>query len=85
MSGSLVMILGIGIVFALLGILAVLSWGLERLFRVEAEKKVRVREEPLDVEAVIAVALAYHTKRKGAIRMERVDESVWMQHGRVYP
>lgn len=81
-TGLTVTIIGMGVVFLILSLLAVLAWGLERMFRVRTPKKVDTGEAV--IEACIAAALAYHTREKAPIHLERVDESVWMQKARVY-
>lgn len=81
-SGATLTVVGMGVVFLALTVLAVTAWILERVFRDEGgEKKPASASE---VEAVIALALAYHTKRKGSIHIHAVKESVWMQQTRVY-
>ncbi len=85
MTGFIVTIVGMGVVFLILGLLAVLAWGLERLFRTQPEKKAEKEKEGTpETEIVIMAALAYHVRRKGPIHLERVEESVWMQKARVY-
>ncbi len=81
-SGVTLTVVGMGVVFLALTLLAVTAWILERVFRGngEGEKIARASE----VEAVIALALAYHTKRKGLIHIHAAKESVWMQQTRVY-
>lgn len=81
-SGVTLTVVGMGVVFLALTVLAVTAWILERVFRDEA--KIRKPAGAAEVEAVIALALAYHTKRKGSIHMQAVKESVWMQQTRVY-
>jgi 1,2-phenylacetyl-CoA epoxidase PaaB subunit len=64
----------------------VTAWVLERVFRGEEGAKVKdvqSMKKP-DIEAAIALALAYHTKRKGSVHIYSVNESGWMQQTRVY-
>ncbi len=85
MSGFSVTIFGMGIVFLILSVLAVISWGLGKIFKVEEPVPEKGREkEGEEKEAVIALALAYHTRRKGKIHIQNVNETVWMQQTRVY-
>ena len=81
-SGTILMIVGMGVVFLALSLLAFIAWILERALRHEVKSKQEDRTPSM--EAVIALALAYHTGQKGSIRIDRVDESVWMQQARVY-
>jgi sodium pump decarboxylase gamma subunit len=90
-SGVTLTVVGMSVVFAALTLLALAAWILERVFRAESEKgslKGASTPEPLegadDITAVIALALLYHTKRKGSLHIERVDESMWIQQSRVY-
>lgn len=87
-SGATLTVIGMTVVFSALGLLALAAWILERLFRAEeleseSEVKTPIRAEA-ETEAVIALALLYHTKRKGSLHLERVNESTWIQQGRVY-
>lgn len=82
LSGVTLTIVGMGIVFLALGLLALIAWGLERVFRVDTEAEPHKPESTM--EAVVALALAYHTKRKGSVHIHHVNESVWMQQTRVY-
>ncbi len=85
MTGFIVTIVGMGVVFLILGLLAVLAWGLERLFRIQPEKKAEREKEPAtETEIAIMAALTYHVGRKCPIHLERVEESMWMQKARVY-
>ena len=93
-SGGTLTVIGMGVVFLALGLLAVAAWVLERVFREREE--IGEREEKMetgkyeisrieeDIEAAIALALVYHTKKKGSIHIERVNESTWMQQTRLY-
>lgn len=91
-SGITLTVIGMGVVFLALGLLAVAAWVLERMFREgegkgKGEKKVggyEVSEIEEDITAAITLALVYHTKKKGLIRIEKVNESTWMQQTRVY-
>ncbi len=84
-SGVTLTVVGMSVVFLALGLLALTAWILERIFRDEEGAKVRdVQSMKPDVEAVIALALAYHTKRKGSVHVYSVNESGWMQQTRVY-
>ncbi|MGD2247778.1 MAG: OadG family protein [Candidatus Methanofastidiosia archaeon] len=95
-SGFVLTVVGMGVVFSALALLAVTAWVLERVFR-ENEKDVqekerrgkkikiekeRGKETTKDIKAVIAVALAYHTKKKGIIYIHGTNESLWMQQTR---
>jgi Na+-transporting methylmalonyl-CoA/oxaloacetate decarboxylase gamma subunit len=82
-SGYVLTVVGMSVVFMALGLLAVIAWGLERLFRTAEPPEQAVSEE-LHVEAVIACALAHHVKRKGSIHFDAVTESMWIQQGRIY-
>lgn len=85
LSGTTLIVVGMSIVFLALALLALIAWILERVFRVEAEQVGEIEEATKsDVEAAIALTLAYHTKRKGSIHMHTVTESMWMQQTRVY-
>ena len=85
LSGTILTVVGMSIVFLSLALLALIAWILERVFRVEAEHVGGIEESTKsDVEAAVALALAYHTKRKGSIHMHTVNESMWMQQTRVY-
>ena len=79
-SGITLTVIGMGVVFLALGLLALAAWILERIFRVEDTHLI----QDSDVRAAIALALVYHTQRKGVIHLQRVDESIWMQRVRVY-
>ena len=93
-SGGTLTVIGMGVVFLALGLLAVAAWVLERVFREREEKGEREKEKEIEhyeisrieeeIEAAIALALVYHTKKKGSIHIERVNESTWMQQTRVY-
>jgi Na+-transporting methylmalonyl-CoA/oxaloacetate decarboxylase gamma subunit len=83
LSGTVLTIIGMGVVFSALALLALTAWILERVFRVERADESVVGVES-DIEAVIALTLAYHTKRKGVIHLDGVDKSMWMQETRVY-
>jgi Na+-transporting methylmalonyl-CoA/oxaloacetate decarboxylase gamma subunit len=72
-----------GVVFLALTVLAVTAWILEKMFRGKSAEAEKIADAS-EVEAVIALALAYHTKRKGSIHIQAVKESVWMQQTRVY-
>jgi sodium pump decarboxylase gamma subunit len=88
-SGFVLTVVGMGVVFSALALLAVTAWVLERVFR-EDEKGVREKEKERrkkgkgkkDIKAIIAVALAYHTKKKGTIHIHGTSESLWMQQTR---
>lgn len=81
-SGGALTVIGMSVVFLALGLLALAAWVLERIFRV---KEFEIEgDSPSDVEAVIALALYLYTGKKGSIHLERVDESMWLQHTRVY-
>lgn len=78
-------VVGMGVVFSALGLLAVIAWGLERIFRtVEPPEQVAHDEPEPHVRAAIACSLAYHTKRKGSIHFDAARESLWIQQGRLY-
>ena len=84
-SGITLTVVGMSVVFLALGLLALTAWILERVFRGEEGAKVKdVQSMKSDVEAIIALALAYHTRRKGSVRIYSVNESGWMQQTRVY-
>ena len=97
-SGGTLTVIGMGVVFLALGLLAVAAWVLERVFREreeigeregEREKEIEIEHYEIsriekDIEAAIALALVYHTKKKGSIHIERVNESTWMQQTRLY-
>ncbi len=74
------MVVGMGVVFLALALLAFIAWILERVFKHEEKST----QETPGIEAVIALALGYHMGRKGSIHIDRVDESVWVQQARVY-
>lgn len=80
-SGVTLTVVGMGVVFLALTVLAVTAWALEKMFRSNDNAE---KSETVEVEAVIALALAYHTKRKGSVHIHAVKESVWMQQTRVY-
>lgn len=82
-SGYMLTVVGMSVVFMALGLLAVIAWGLERIFRV-AEPPEQIVPEESHVEAVIACALVHHMKRKGSIHFDAVTESMWIQQGRIY-
>ncbi len=79
-------VIGMSVVFLALALLALTAWILERIFRKEYVRDTRIEavRSASDVEAVIALALAYHVRRKGSLHIHSVDESVWMQQTRVY-
>jgi sodium pump decarboxylase gamma subunit len=90
-SGFVLTVVGMGVVFSALALLAVTAWVLERVFRENepgAREKEKERErgkikiEKEDIKAIIAVALAYHTKKKGTIHIHGTNESLWMQQTR---
>ncbi|MBU7013253.1 MAG: hypothetical protein HXS52_08790 [Theionarchaea archaeon] len=83
-SGYILTAVGMGVVFSALGLLAVIAWGLERMFRTEPAEQIAHGEPEPRVKAVIACALTYHLKRKGFIRFDTVAESLWIQQGRSY-
>ena len=85
-------IIGMGVVFLALTLLALAAWVLERMFRgpdsspggagtARMEPAQRITPE---IEAVVAVALVHYTRKRGSIHIERADESVWIQQARVY-
>lgn len=91
-SGVTLTIIGMGVVFLALTLLALAAWMLERMFRgsdslpgpagtpgVDTAQKITP-----EIEAVIAVALVHYTRKRGSIYIERADESVWIQQARVY-
>lgn len=89
-SGVTLTVIGMSVVFTALTLLALAAWILERVFRAESESELKSklkpepREDADDIKAVIALALSYHTKEKGSLHIERVDESMWIQQARVY-
>ena len=95
-SGGTLTVIWMGVVFLSLGLLAVAAWVLERIFREreeigerEGEKEIEIEHYEIsrteeDIKAAIALALVYHTKKKGSIHIERVNESTWMQQTRLY-
>ncbi|MGC1119833.1 MAG: OadG family transporter subunit [Candidatus Methanofastidiosia archaeon] len=84
-SGYTLTVVGMGVVFSALGLLAVIAWGLERIFRTAEPPEQTAHDEPEPhVEVAIACALAYHLKRKGSIHFDAVTESMWIQQGRIY-
>ena len=88
-SGVSLTIIGMGVVFAALILLAVAAWILERIFRepagmIQTETIRSDGEVPSDVRAAIALALTYHMKKKETFHMEGVRETMWIQQSRVY-
>jgi sodium pump decarboxylase gamma subunit len=91
-SGVTLTVIGMGVVFLALMLLALAAWILERMFRVPEVLPGRAGAAVVDteqqitpeIEAVITVALFHYTRKRGSIRIERADESVWIQHTRVY-
>jgi Na+-transporting methylmalonyl-CoA/oxaloacetate decarboxylase gamma subunit len=90
-SGLILTLVGMSVVFFALALLAATAWILERIFRIEDSraKKTEVkasRDEMIsaDLEAVISLALAYHTRRSGFVRIDTADQSMWIQQTRVY-
>jgi sodium pump decarboxylase gamma subunit len=84
-SGVTLTIMGMGVVFSALILLALAAWILERVFRVppeEVAERVEVKEE--SVEAIVAVALAYYLKNRSKIHFEGVKDTMWIQQSRVY-
>lgn len=92
-SGFILTVMGMGVVFLALTLLAFTAWLLERIFRTEGtgEKEdkgertgVQISQEVSpDIKAVITLALAYQ-KRKASVHIQHVHESMWMQQTRVY-
>ncbi|MBU7042014.1 MAG: OadG family protein [Theionarchaea archaeon] len=94
-SGTSLTLIGMGVVFSALILLALAAWILERVFRASPEPPAPSREpiepgkereqgESSQVEAVIALALAYHMKNKRKIHIETARENIWIQNTRVY-
>jgi Na+-transporting methylmalonyl-CoA/oxaloacetate decarboxylase gamma subunit len=88
-SGISLTLIGMGVVFSALILLAIAASILERVFRespgpVLTEKGGHDGDLPSDVKAAITLALAYHLKKKGIIHMEGVRETMWIQQSRVY-
>ena len=92
-SGTSLTLIGMGVVFSALILLALAAWILERVFRTSPETPAPSREpiepgkeqgETSQVEAIIALALAHHIKNKRKIHIETVQENIWIQHTRVY-
>jgi hypothetical protein len=81
-SGGVLTVTGMSVVFLALGLLALAAWVLERVFRVR-EPEIE-RNGPSDMEAAIVLALFLYTGKKGSIHLERVSESMWLQKTRVY-
>lgn len=86
-----------GVVFSALVLLAVTAWILEKVFRDSEQKegidepkkkekrKIKIEgkgKEKENIKAIIALALAYHTKKKGQIHIHGINESLWMQQTR---
>ncbi len=87
-SGSVLTVMGMAVVFLALTLLAFTAWLLERIFRDRSREKkgtgVQTSQElSPDIKAVIALALAYQ-ERKGSVHIQHVHESMWMQQTRVY-
>ena len=85
-SGVSLAVVGMSVVFLALALLALTAWILERVFRREhvRDTETKAMTGTSEVEAVIALALAYHTGKKGLVHIHSVDESGWMQQTRVY-
>jgi Na+-transporting methylmalonyl-CoA/oxaloacetate decarboxylase gamma subunit len=88
-SGISLTLIGMGVVFSALILLAIAASILERVFRespgpAPTEKGGHDGDLPSDVKAAITLALAYHLKKKETIHMEGVRETMWIQQSRVY-
>ena len=83
-------VIGMGVVFLALTLLALAAWILERMFRVPeglpepGTPRTDTEQQTSEIEAVIAVALFHYARKRGFIHIERADESAWIQHTRVY-
>jgi Na+-transporting methylmalonyl-CoA/oxaloacetate decarboxylase gamma subunit len=86
-SGVSLTLMGMGVVFSALILLALAAWILERIFRAQPEKMLeKGGEKGEPMEAIVALALAYYLKKKHKkkIDFEGVKDNMWIQQSRVY-